>query len=202
MQGINFVSMNNRFEEVSKVIKERRSAKLATMNGNTIPDEQVKELLELAHWAPTHGRTEPWNFFVYTGESLKQFGKDHADLHWGITPEEKRLEATYEKLKHNGDNASHLIIAVMKRGANEKIPQVEEIAAASAAIQNILLGATAMGIASFWSSGGLTHKPELKEYLKLGADDIILGLIYLGYTDEAVAEGMRKATATEKGFWM
>jgi len=199
---INFAAMNNAFEQVKATITQRRTAKLAAMNGNTIPDEQVKELLELAHWAPTHGRTEPWNFFVYTGEALKQFGKDHADLHWGITPEEKRLEATYEKLKHNGDNASHLIIAVMKRGTNEKIPQIEEIAAASAAVQNILLGATAMGIASFWSSGGLTHKPELKEYLKLGADDIILGLIYLGYTDEAVAEGMRKTTSAEKVFWM
>lgn len=194
--------MNTAFEQIKAIIRQRRTAKLATMNGEKIPDEQVKELLELAHWAPTHGRTEPWHFFIYTGEALKQFGKDHADLHWSLTPEEKRLEATYEKLKHNGDNASHLIIAVMKRGTNEKIPYVEEVAAASAAIQNMLLGATALGIASFWSSGGLTHNPALKEYLKLGPDDVVLGLIYLGYTDEQPAEGSRKTTSHEKGIWM
>ncbi len=195
--------MNNElFGQLQNVIKNRRSIGWAKMNGKIIPRETVNELIELADWAPTHGRTEPWKFFIYGGESLKQFGKTHADLYWQNTAEDKRQEATYEKLVHNVDNASHLIIAAMKRGENVKIPLIEEISAASAAIQNILLGATALGIASFWSSGGMTHSVALKEHLQLTEHDIILGLIFLGYSDEPAKEGVRNIALAEKVKWL
>ena len=57
--------MNDRFEIIASIIKNRRSIKPVKMNGKKIPDEQVRELLKLANWAPTHGRTEPWRFIVY-----------------------------------------------------------------------------------------------------------------------------------------
>lgn len=193
---------NDQFLQVEKTIKNRRSIGWAKMNGKQVPDETVNQLLALADWAPTHGRTEPWYFFVYGGDALKQFGKTHADLYWQHTAEDKRQEATFEKLLHNVDLASHLIIAVMKRGTNPKIPQLEEIAAASAAVQNILLGATALGIATFWSTGGMTNNPALKDHLQLGADDIILGLLYLGYTDEPAKDGVRNIPLAEKVKWL
>lgn len=194
--------MNEKFELLKTIITNRRSVGWAKMNGKIIPDETVNELLSLAQWAPTHGRTEPWKFFVYGGGALKQFGKAHGDLYWNHTAEDKRQEATREKLAHNVDLASHLVIAVMKRSENVKIPQVEEVAAASAAIQNILLGATALGIASFWSSGGMTHTHALKEYLQLGADDIVMGLIFLGYSDEPAKDGVRNGMISEKVKWL
>ena len=52
--------MTERFEIIADIIRSRRSIKPVKMNGKKIPDEQVKELLKLANWAPTHGRTEPW----------------------------------------------------------------------------------------------------------------------------------------------
>jgi nitroreductase len=171
------------------------------MNGGIIPDETVNQLLALADYAPTHGRTEPWRFYVYGGEALARFGKEHAELYWQHTAEDKRQEATFEKLKHNVEKASHLIIAVMARGANVKIPQIEEVAAASAAIQNVLLGAEALGIASFWSSGGMTHTQALKSYLHLQPEDIVLGLIFLGYTDEPAKESVRNTPLSEKIKW-
>ena len=190
------------FEQVRTIIENRRSVGWAKMNGQIIPDEKVNKILSLANWAPTHGRTEPWHFFVYAGAALKQFGKTHADLYWQHTAEDKRQEATREKLEHNVDMASHLLIAVMKRGENAKIPQVEEVAAASAAIQNVLLGATALGISSFWSTGGMTHTHALKEHLGLAAEDIIMGLIFLGYADEPAKEGVRKSSINDKLTWL
>ena len=172
------------------------------MNGQLIPDETVNSLLELAHWAPTHGRTEPWLFLVYSGASLAKIGQTHADLYKQHTAEDKYQEATYEKLLHNVDKASHLVVSVMKRGTNPKISQLEEVAAASAAVQNMLLGASAAGLASFWSTGGMTHHPALKEYLRLGAEDIVLGLIFLGYTDEPAKEGVRNSLPNEKVKWL
>ena len=191
-----------KFKLLQTIIKERRSVSWAKMNGKIVPDETMDQILALADWAPTHGRTEPWRFLVYRGEALKQFGRDHADLYWKHTPEEKRQQTTYDKLVHNVDLASHLVVAVMKRGDNPKIPQIEEVAAASAAIQNVLLGATALGISSFWSSGGLTHRHELKEFLQLAPDDIVMGLIYFGYTDEPAKEGVRNTPWNEKVKWL
>lgn len=193
---------NETFEQIASFIRNRRSVSWSKMNGQIIPDDIVNQLLALGDWAPTHGRTEPWRFFVYGGEALKKFGKDHAELYWNHTAEDKRQQATYEKLQHNVEKASHLVIAVMKRGENVKIPQLEEVAAASAAIQNVLLGATAMGISSFWSTGGMTHTHALKEYLKLGHDDIVMGLLFLGYTDEPAKDGIRNTPLSEKIIWM
>lgn len=193
---------NSLFEHVSAVIKDRRSVSWAKMNGGLIPDAVVNDLLGLAHWAPTHARTEPWQFWVYSGAALSGFGKTHADLYWAHTPEEKRLDATYTKLEHNVDKASHLIVAAMKRGINPKIPVIEEVAAASAAIQNILLGAASLGIASFWSTGGMTHSPALRDHLGLSEHDIVLGLLFLGYTDEPPKPGVRHTQVSEKVKWL
>ena len=192
----------DKFEQLASIIRSRRSVSWSKMNGSIIADDTVNQILALGDWAPTHGKTEPWRFFVYGGEALKRFGKEHADLYWNNTAEDKRQEATREKLEHNVDKASHLVIAVMKRGENVKIPQLEEVCAASAAIQNILLGATALGISSFWSTGGMTHTHALKDHLGLGNDDIVLGLLFLGHTDEPAKEGVRNVAMTEKVKWL
>src|SRR4029434_8097695 len=141
-------------EIIADIIKNRRSVKPVKMNGKKIPDEQVRELLKLANWAPTHGRTEPWRFIVYSGNNVKQFCHQHAELYKAHTPVEKFEQANYDKHLHNGDLASHIIIAIMQRGDLPKIPALEEMAATAIAIQNILLGATAAGIASFWRACG------------------------------------------------
>lgn len=192
--------MNDRFEIIADIIKNRRSVKPVKMNGKRIPDEQVRELLKLANWAPTHGRTEPWRFIVYSGNKVKEFCRQHAELYRTYIPPEKFEQGNYDKQLHNGDLASHIIIAVMQRGSLPKIPALEEIAATAIAIQNILLGATAAGIASFWSTGGMVHHAAMKDFLQLRNEDIVMSLLYLGYTDEQL-EGKRQTGMEEKVTW-
>jgi len=192
--------MTDRFEIIANVIKSRRSIKPVKMNGKKIPNEQVTELLKLANWAPTHGRTEPWRFIVYSGDKVKEFCHQHAELYKTYIPPEKFEQANYEKQLHNGDLASHIIIAIMQRGSLPKIPALEEIAATAIAIQNILLGATAAGIASFWSTSGMAHHPVMKHFLGLKEHDIVMSLLYLGYTDEKT-EGKRQSEIEEKVIW-
>jgi nitroreductase len=192
--------MNDRFEIIAGIIKGRRSIKPVKMNGKKIPDEHVRELLKLANWAPTHGRTEPWRFIVYSGNKVKEFCHQHAELYKTHTPGEKFEQANYDKLMHNGDLASHIMIAVMQRGGSPKIPVLEEIAATAIAVQNILLGATAAGIASFWSTGGMVHRPAIKDFLQLKEEDIVMSLLYLGYTDEQI-EGKRQTEIEDKVTW-
>ena len=112
------------------------------------------------------------------------FCQQHADLYRAHVPAEKYAEEKYEKLRHMGDLASHIVVAVMQRGQLPAIPVLEEIAAAACAVQNILLGATAQGLASYWGSGGMAYHPAMKQLLNLQEEDLVLGILYLGYTDK------------------
>lgn len=171
------------------------------MNGSKIDNALIRDLLQLANWAPTHGRTEPWRFIVYEGDAKKTFCEDHAELYKTNTDPEKFTTAKYQKIIENGEFVSHIILVYMKRTPNNSIPAVEELAAVSAAMQNILLGATALNIGSFWSTGGMAHHPSLKNYLGLGADDVVMGLLFLGYTDLPVNAGKRNIPLEEKITW-
>lgn len=87
----------------------------------------------------------------------------------------------------------------MKR-SNEKIPALEEVAAVSCAVQNILLGATALDIAILWSTGGMVLHPVMKNYFQLNEQDHILGILFLGKTDEHL-KGQRKIALRDKLIW-
>jgi nitroreductase len=192
--------MNN-FSKLEEIVINRRSTKPTAFNGQTIDDHQIRQLLELANWAPSHGLTEPWRFIVYSGPAVREFCHQQAEQYRQITPPDKFAAAKYEKQAHNGDLASHLILVYMQRGTNPNIPALEEICATAAAADNILLGAQALGIAVLWSTGGTVLQPVMKEYLGLGPEDSILGLLYLGYTEEPQRPGKR-TPISEKTKWI
>lgn len=189
------------FETIQTIIHNRRSCKPALMNGKKIEDAIIYQLLELADWAPTHAHTEPWRFVVFANDKVQEFCKDHAELYKTNTVKEKFETAKYEKLLHNGDQASHIIAVYMKRGTNPKITVMEEICAVAASVQNILLSASCLNIAALWSSGGLTYQTSMKEYFSLNDDDKMIGLLYLGYSDKAPKKGERIIPLKEKIEW-
>ncbi len=191
----------NTFSTLQTLIRKRRSTKPGDMNGKPINDALVQELLELADWAPTHARTEPWRFVVYGNESKQQFCNDHAELYRTHTDPEKFTAAKYEKLQQQAATVSHIILVYMKRTVTAPVPAVEEAAAVAAAIQNVLLGAGALQIAALWSTGGMTHHPAMKNYLGLAEEDLVMGLLFLGYSDLPLAEGRRKIPLEEKVIW-
>ncbi len=191
----------NKFETVSEVIKSRRSIKPSKMNGRLIDDNDINKLLELADWAPTHKHTEPWRFIVYAGHKSKEFVSAHAELYRKSVPEAKFSNDKYQKILGNGNNLSHLVVCYMKRDAEKRVPEIEEISAVSAAMQNIFIGAEALGISGFWSTGGMIHSDDMKAMLNLGFEDIIMGIIYLGYSDHSF-EGKRVIPLNEKVTWV
>jgi nitroreductase len=185
------------FTHLQQIIQSRRTVKPPLMNGGKIPEAQLQDILELANWAPTHGLTEPWRFIVYGGDQVQVFCRQHADLYQENIPAEKFMAEKYDKLRDMGNQASHLVVAVMQRGTLPGIPVLEEIAAASCAVQNMLLGATALGIASYWGSGGMAYHPAMKKLLRLAAEDLVLGILYLGYTDKQLT-GRRNSPIKSK----
>ena len=191
----------NTFTILQQLIRNRRSTKPASMNKKPIEQSDIRELLALADWAPNHANTEPWRFIVYEKEALQQFCTDHANLYQANTPEDKFTTAKYQNLVNMINTVSHAVVVYMKRTENAKIPVMEEFAAVAAATQNILLGAQSLGISVLWSTGGMTHHHAMKTYLGLAADDIVMGLLYMGYTDEPAKEGKRSIPLDEKIQW-
>ncbi|TDW99571.1 nitroreductase family protein [Dinghuibacter silviterrae] len=187
---------------IEEIIRGRRTVKPASMNGQKIPDTVVRELLELGDWAPTHAHTEPWYFVVFAGDGVREFCRDHAELYRLNTPADRFTTAAYEKLEAMGKTTSHVIALCMKRGDNTKIPEQEEMASTACAGQNILLGAAARGLAGYWGTGGMTYHPSMKEYLGLEEADKLLGFLYLGYAEGALAPGQRIKPLAQKVRWV
>lgn len=186
-------------EVLMALIKKRRSIFPRDYNGEAPPREAIDQMLEAANWAPTHGKTEPWRFVVLSGAALERFHGvcfaamrevlgDGSDKF--LAYEKKQASKTRDKA-----NVSYLIAICMKRKANpEKVmPEWEEVAATSCAVQNMHLMATALGVAAYWSSGGPLDHPTVIGHLGLdGADgDRCLGLFHVGSADPAKVAGYR-----------
>ncbi len=190
------------FETLKEIIRTRRSIKPTAMNGQHIPDSIITEILKTADWAPTHGRTEPWRFYVYGPQQVKHFCENHAQIclnnKSGLVFDPEKIA----RIKQQGDRVSHIVLVAMQRTPQTKIPLVEELAATATAVGYILLQATALGISSLWSTGGCILKDDMKEYLKLSAEDQILGALFLGYTDAEAQDGKRNIAIEEKIKWM
>jgi nitroreductase len=136
---------------------------------------------------------------VYSGERAHDFSKQHALLYQQFTAAEKFMQSKFDSIIANGKKSSHLIVCIMKR-SNEKIPVMEELAAVSCAVQNILLGAEAMGIATLWSTGGMTLHPAMKNYFQLNEADEMVGILYMGKSDGHM-KGERKIALRDKIVW-
>ncbi|MFL5739833.1 MAG: nitroreductase [Flavisolibacter sp.] len=192
--------MEYNVEELNRLIRNRRSVFPKQFEvGRTIPDEIVRQILENAIWAPNHGQTEPWFFQVFTGEGLKELANFQSELYKKAAGENFK-EATYQNLQSNPLRASHVIAICMKRDPVKKIPEVEEIAAVSCAVENIYLSATAYGLGGYWTTGGVTYKEEAKPFFGLNAEDRLLGFFYLAYVAVPSPPGRRKPLE-EKLIW-
>lgn len=168
--------------------------------GRHIPDEIVHEILENATWAPNHGHTEPWHFVVFTGEGLKKLAAFQSKL-YKETAGQKFKETTYLKQQRNPLLASHVIAICMKRDANKKHPEIEEIAAVACAVENIYLSVTAYDLGGYWTTGGITYNEKAKPFFGLDEDDKLLGFFYMGYVAIPSPKGKRKPLE-EKLVWV
>ena len=171
--------------DVLTAIASRRS--LGRMKQDPVPRSLIEELLEAANWAPTHHRTEPWRFWVFSGEGRRQLSAVFAQL--GEKEAAKPLRAP-------------VVIAVGCRVQAAADNVQEEICASAAAVQNLLLAVEAKGLAGIWRSGAATYDERVRSFFGLEQQDSLLGFIYLGYADpEAPQLPGRRGPVAEKTAW-
>jgi nitroreductase len=157
-------------------IETRVSANKLGEPGPT-PD-QIETILNMAARAPDHGRLSPWRFVIIEGEARHILGKAMADIARRNKPE--AAEAELEREAGKAMRAPS-IIAVAARTANpERIPEIEQIVAVGAAVQNMFIAAHAMGLGAMWKTGAAAYDGGVKSALGLLPTDHIVGFLYLG----------------------
>ncbi|WP_339785744.1 nitroreductase [uncultured Imperialibacter sp.] len=189
-------------EEFNRLIKHRRSIYTGQFTGEKVDEAVIHQMLENANWAPTHGLTEPWRFTVFTGDGIQKLATFQAELFKKVTTAQGNFnEGKYEGLKTKPLSASHIIGIGMKRDERGKVPEIEEIEAASCAVENMYLTAAAYGVGCYWGSGGITYMDEAKSFFGLGENDKFLGFLFIGVPGSKWPEGKR-APVKEKTTWV
>lgn len=170
-------SQSAEFDVLDRLVRTRRS-NLQVDPDRPIPQEVVQRLLDLAIWAPNHKRTSPWRFAVVTGDGRARLGQVAADAlqSKGLAEDDPRVRKTRTKYQR-----APVVLVVGSAAHGNPVVQEENRDAVSAAIQNLLLGATALGLASYWTSGEPVSLPEVKAFAGLEPPDQIVGFVYLGW---------------------
>ncbi|AMN47029.1 hypothetical protein ACG33_07950 [Steroidobacter denitrificans] len=138
---------------------------------------QVEQIIRAGIRAPDHGRLRPWRFVVLEEQGRAKFGDAVVQLlrekNPDIAPE--RLETERTRLLH-----TPLIIVVAAKITKTRVPEIEQVCAVSAAVQNMLLTAHAMGLGAMWKTGPAAHDAGVKQVLGLAPEDHIVAFLHLG----------------------
>jgi nitroreductase len=162
--------------------RTRRTVKPALMDSQRqVPRELLLEILEDAHWAPSHGLNQPWRFTVFTGESRVPLAQALHSLYDQTTPEAEVRPEKRSKLQDGLLQAPVSIAVTAQTESGGRITRLDELCATACAVQNLLLSAHQRGIGSYWSSPPVACSPEFTAWLGFDSRFTSLGIVYLGY---------------------
>ncbi len=164
------------FESLAELMRTRRTSMFVD-NEREVPAKVVEQLCELAQWAPNHKRTWPWRFALFTGNGRSRLGEafatDMVDRDFGDAA--KRAKTLTKYLR----TPAVLVVGCI---ADPKPSMHDENRdAVAAGIQNMLLAATSLGLATYWGTAPLIDSPRVLELCGFDADVRIINVMYLGW---------------------
>lgn len=181
--------------DVLEGIRSRRSN--GFVSDEPIPRKMIEQILEAGTWAPNHFRTEPWKFFVLTGDGRKGLGKVLVEIAKKKIddPSSESNQKKLEKILEKPFRAPVIITVAVEPSDNPKAMKIEEYGAVFASIQNMLLAAHSLGLGGFWRTGTPAYDPLMKDFFGLSENGEVLGFLYFGYPKRSLPDGKRKSFA-------
>jgi nitroreductase len=172
---------------------------IGKLKQDALPREVIEKLLSAGAQAPNHYRVRPWRFIVLTGDGRKNLGDvmvaSFLDRNPGL-PQEALAKPRSTPL------TAPVVIAVgVDKPTEPKILEIENLSAASAACQNILLAAHGLGLGAKWKTGEWARDAKVKEFLGFAPDQYIVGFIYVGYPD-VTPEPYARIGFEDRTVWM
>ncbi len=190
--------MNN---SVADCIRSRRTVKSYT--GEAVPRALLERWLELASWAPSHRMTQPWRFAVLDQAAMVRLGTFlRGEPAIAAVPDPAKGAAKIAKLLDRLPTLGAMIQVTWVRDADATI-DLEEHAAASAAVQNLLLAAHADGWAGFWSTTAALGHPATLHWCGLDPDTQgFLGSVWLGRSTVPQPVAPARAALNTRVHWL
>ena len=137
----------------------------------------IEQIIRAGTRAPDHGRLRPWRFTVLEGAAREKLGDAMADSLRTRIP-----NSTADHLNAERGKAlrAPVIVVVGAKISKGKIPEIEQIGAVNAAVQNMLLAAHGLGYGAMWKTGAAAYDNGVKALAGLEPTDHIVALVYLG----------------------
>jgi len=140
---------------------------------------ELDRLLQAAGRAPDHGRIKPWRFSVQDGAAREPFAQAAAAAKRARIPAmtEEQMAAEREKIKRS---PSIVVVGCVVDRANTKVPEIEQVVAVGAAVENLFLAAHALGYGVMWKTGAAAYDTAVKALVGLQPHDHIVAILHLG----------------------
>ena len=156
----------------------RRSVPAQCLTGPGPDAVQLKTALDAALRAPDHGRMQPWRFRLVRGEARARFAELLVAA--ARVREPGMPPAQLEKLRGRPLHVPLVIVASARLRNNPKVPEIEQLLAAGSGVMNLLNALHAHGFGAVWLTGPSVYDPAVAAGLGCGADERLLGFIYVG----------------------
>ena len=185
-----------RFEFARVLIESRQNISPRRLFEPGPTPEQLDSLLSLAAAAPDHGLLTPWRYIIVPTSQRHRLADVFAlaliDRDPGATLEQ--IEAAREKAYR----APLLLLAVACLDKREPdTPALERMVSMGAAIQNVLLGAHAMGYGAGLTSGQAMASQRLHALCGLGEGEVPVCCINIGTLSKHKATNRQRPTAAD-----
>lgn len=160
--------------EFARVLRGRRT--IDQYIQTPVPEELVREAIEVATWAPNHHVSEPWRFIVPGPETVARI----IDLNASIVAAKKSEAHGEHKRAAWREKPGWLIVTCPYN--DDAVREREDYAACAAAIQNLTLYLWKAGVGSKWTSGPVTRDPRFLELIDVAPDhEFVVGMLWFGY---------------------
>jgi len=175
-----------------EAIRKRRSVR--EYNAVRLTEQTIRELLELATWAPSASNNQPWAFVVVEDRDYLKSLSDRAKTFWLEHMQDAPAMKCYREALSNPEfnvfyNAPVLVLIYGDRNIRTFICDC------SLAAQNLMLAAWDRGIGSCWIgfADDIANTPEVKAELNVPEEYDLVAPIILGYPNGAnKRRGVRK----------
>jgi nitroreductase len=180
-----------------EAINNRHSVK--KLKADPLPRDVIEKLLNAGNQAPNHHKIRPWRFFVLTGNARNRLGDVMSASQRDRFPD--LPQEGLDKTRALPLRAPVVIAVGVDKAVETKVDELENLCAVSAACQNILLAAHAVGLGAIWRTGDWSRDAKVKEFFGLTADQHIAGFIYVGYPETA-GEPAARPSFEDRTVWM
>ena len=153
-----------------------------------VPDEMISRILQAAIKAPSGGVQQGWSFIVVRDpETRRKIGDlyrtgSRFDIRDEMTGQQRRVYRLAQDLEDHLDDVPVLIIACLRGGLGSG-------ASIYPAVQNILLAARGLGLASVLTTRQTRFEADIKEILGIPDEVSTAALLPIGFPAEGTRYG-------------